>query len=453
MKVITQKFELLPLTRNQKITETSFYHEFRECTKAFQIMSNEFCRIACEIDLFENQEFRNAKGNPSFSTMNRLVSRFRTKQEGLDHLPEFVYMKKTKSGWKAKRLHANRYMNDDGKCYAYDILNKCGARDLNSVKDRFKESWFAKGKKVNHFYFNTLYGLGWKKKIVKRMPIIPAHICDGKSISGDQYKLKINEQDPKKSILRSFGSIKHAMRIVLHRSLKGEPKTMEIVEENGRLFACISVRLSEENKIEKVLLNDNSPMIGLDFGIKDHVIDDQGNKYNFPKNQAIDNKIKNLQRILSTKKFGSNNWHKLNNKISDLRAKQTRSHDHQIHNFTKKMVDNFDAIALEDYKQSEIISKNQADKSRTKKMKSATNKKALEGNIFALKSQLKYKSDLYGKHYAEINPAYTTQDCSECGHRNSELTLQDRMWTCPSCGTEHDRDVNSAKNVLQSAKF
>jgi IS605 OrfB family transposase len=117
------------------------------------------------------------------------------------------------------------------------------------------------------------------------------------------------------------------------------------------------------------------------------------------------------------------------------------------------MVDNFDAIALEDYKQSEIISKNQADKSRIKKMKSATNKKALEGNIFALKSQLKYKSDLYGKHYAEINPAYTTQDCSECGHRNSELTLQDRMWTCPSCGTEHDRDVNSAKNVLQSAKF
>lgn len=453
MKVITQKYELLPLTRNEKTTKTPFYHEFRECTKAFQIVSNEFCRIACEIDLLENQEFRNAKGNPSFSIMNRLISRFRTKQEGLDNLPEFLYFKKTKSGWKAKRLHANRYMNEGGECYAYDILNKCAARDLNFVKDRFAESWFTKGKKVNHFYFKTLYGLGWTKKIQKRMPITPAHICDGKSISGDQYKLEINEENPRKSILRSFGSIKHPMRIVLHRPLKGQPKTIELKEENGKLFACISVSLDGEHKIEKVSLDNDSPMIGLDFGIKDHVIDNKGNKYNFPKNQAIDNKIKKLQQILSTKKFGSNNWHKLNNRISDLRAKQTRSHDHQIHNFTKKMVDDFDAIALEDYKSSEIISKNQADKSKTNKMKSATNKKALEGNIFALKSQLKYKSDLYGKHYALVNPAYTTQDCSECGHRNSELTLEDRAWTCSSCGTEHDRDINSAKNVLQSAKF
>ena len=453
MKIITQKYELLPLTRNVKITDTSFYKEFVECKKAHQIILNEMVRIACQIDHYENREFRNAKGNPNFNAMNRLVSKFRTKQEGLDNLPEFLFFKNTKSGLKAKRLHASRYMNEDGENYGYEILNKSYARDLNFVKDICNESWYTKGKSLNYSYREFLHGLGWRKKINKRMPIIPRHICDGKSIAGDTYKLEYNEKEPTKSILRFFGSIKHPMRIVMHRPLMGQAKTMEIVEENGRLYACISVTIDDNHKTELVKLNKNSNKIGLDFGIKDHVVDSNGERYNFPKNQVIDEKVKKLQQILSTKKYGSNNWRKLKNRIATLKARQTRSHDDKIHNFTKQIVNNNDAIAVEDYKSSEIIAKTQSDKTKTNRVKSAINKKSLEGNIHAIKIQLKYKSSLYGKHCALVDPAYTSQDCSSCGHRKSDLELSDRSYTCDNCGTEHDRDINAAKNVLALSDF
>lgn len=453
MKTITQKFRLLPLTRSQKIEDTEAFKQYIQCAKAFQIISNEFCRIACQIHRLENKEFRNKKGNPGFVSMNKLVSRFRTTKEGLDNLPEFVYMKKAKSGWKAKRLHGNRYMNDDGECYGYDILNNCSARQLNYVKDRFAESWFTKGKKVNHFYFENLAGLGWEKKITQRMPITPSHICDGNSIAGDDYKYKINEDDPLKSTLLSFGTIKNPLRLVLHRPFLGTPKTLEITYKNGELYACFTIEIFEDNKTPLIPKKDIEKKIGLDFGIKNHIIDSKGNTYNFGKDKKIEKKISKLQTDLSKKKWGSNNYHKLLKRINKLKTMQTRRHDHSIHNFSKSIVVNNDAIAIEDYKSKEIIKKTSSDKSLTNKHKANINKKSLEGGIFEIKTQLQYKSSLYGKHFAKIDPAYTTQDCSSCGHRNTELDLNDREWTCPKCGEHHDRDQNASKNILKRSGF
>ncbi|MEN6514368.1 zinc ribbon domain-containing protein [Methanoculleus sp.] len=39
--------------------------------------------------------------------------------------------------------------------------------------------------------------------------------------------------------------------------------------------------------------------------------------------------------------------------------------------------------------------------------------------------------------------------CSVCGYRKADLTLKDREWTCPDCGTTHDRDLNAAINTKQ----
>jgi len=256
-----------------------------------------------------------------------------------------------------------------------------------------------------------------------------------------------------KSTLLSFGGIKSPLRLVLHRPFLGKLKTLEVINQDGELYACFTIEVSEDNKTPLMKKKDIKNKVGLDFGIKDHVSDDSGNAYNFPKDKKVEAKISELQVSLSRKKWGSNNYHKLLKRINKLKTAETRRHDHAIHNFTKSIVDQNDAIAIEDYEVIGIVEKTSSDKSLTNKQKANTNKKALEGGIHSIKTQLEYKSSLYGKHFKKVDPAYTTQDCSSCGYRNTELTLDDREWTCPECGEHHDRDQNASKNVLKASGF
>ena len=65
------------------------------------------------------------------------------------------------------------------------------------------------------------------------------------------------------------------------------------------------------------------------------------------------------------------------------------------------------------------------------------------------RTMLEYKTARYGRHLIVIDRWYpSSKTCSACGHVLAALSLDRRHWTCPSCGTRHDRDINAAKNIL-----
>jgi len=58
---------------------------------------------------------------------------------------------------------------------------------------------------------------------------------------------------------------------------------------------------------------------------------------------------------------------------------------------------------------------------------------------------LNYKAEWLGKKVLKIGRFEPSSKlCSVCGYKNKELKLSDRAWTCPECGTSHDRDINAA---------
>ena len=59
-----------------------------------------------------------------------------------------------------------------------------------------------------------------------------------------------------------------------------------------------------------------------------------------------------------------------------------------------------------------------------------------------------WKAACAARRFIAVNPAYTSQECSGCGHRKTDLTLADRVYHCLSCGLVMDRDLNAAVNIL-----
>jgi putative transposase len=73
-------------------------------------------------------------------------------------------------------------------------------------------------------------------------------------------------------------------------------------------------------------------------------------------------------------------------------------------------------------------------------------------SLYKLVQMIKYKSKWYEKTFIQIDRFYpSSQICSECGYQKHDLTIDIREWTCPSCKTKHNRDVNAAKNILKKA--
>ncbi len=85
--------------------------------------------------------------------------------------------------------------------------------------------------------------------------------------------------------------------------------------------------------------------------------------------------------------------------------------------------------------------------------KSGLAKSVLDAGLGGFRRQLEYKAERAGRTLVVIDRWYpSSKTCSACGHLLEKLSLSTRHWSCPSCGTRHDRDVNAAKNIFAAGR-
>ena len=76
-----------------------------------------------------------------------------------------------------------------------------------------------------------------------------------------------------------------------------------------------------------------------------------------------------------------------------------------------------------------------------------------ELSLYRFQEMLRYKSEWHNRNLVEIDRFFPSSKlCSICGYKKTDLTLKDREWTCPDCGTTHNRDINAAVNILNEGK-
>lgn len=290
-----------------------------------------------------------------------------------------------------------------------------------------------------------------------------------------QLKKGAIHQDENYVILPKCGTVK----CVFHRKIDGVIKDMPYVTisrtTTGEFYISIIALCESPDAPTSVATESNT--VGIDMGLKDLAILDDGTKF---ERIAVDAKIekrkKRLQRRLA-KKVGakkgqkkSNNFLKLQRKISKLDAKVARRREHYQYNVVAQIAaKDCEYIGIEDLNVKGMSASGRAKKKLTaeeyaklskcdkkkynRKKNKGFNKSILNAGFYSFKTKLEHKASQNGKEVVAIGRFYaSSQTCSSCGAKNKKVkNLKVREWTCQECGTFHDRDVNAAKNIRNEA--
>lgn len=209
--------------------------------------------------------------------------------------------------------------------------------------------------------------------------------------------------------------------------------------KSGKYFLSINVEM-EDTELKRFEHTDKQ--VGIDIGVKDFVITSDGeafkNKHFLKK---VENKMKRIQRQLSRKVKGSNNRENQRVKFAKLYERMTNKKEAYINHVVNELLKSYDTIFMEDLNVNGMLKNH----SIAKAIK--------EVGFTRLKQVLTKKAIANDKQVVFVDRFYpSSKTCSVCGYKKEDLTLNDRSWVCPQCGTKHDRDINAAVNILLEGK-
>ncbi|MFJ9584501.1 RNA-guided endonuclease InsQ/TnpB family protein [Streptomyces acidicola] len=236
-----------------------------------------------------------------------------------------------------------------------------------------------------------------------------------------------------KLLLPKIGEVK----VRWSRTLPTTPSSVTVIKDAaGRYFASFVIETDPEQDRTRFSEPDSDTAVGIDLGLTHFAVLSDGTKIASPRFlRRAEKKLKKAQRELSRKQKGSRNRAKARLKVARAYAKVTDARREFHHQLSTQLIRVNQAVAVEDLAVSGLA--------RTKLAKSVH-----DAGWSQFLHMLEYKAQRYGRTFVRIGRFEpTSQVCSTCGHREGPKPLEVREWTCPACGTLHDRDHNAAKNI------
>ena len=231
-----------------------------------------------------------------------------------------------------------------------------------------------------------------------------------------------------------------------YKELIGDITSLTISKEGEKYLCSINCKNVPTYDLPKT-----GKKVGIDPNSKKLSFSDGMEKDNPKPDLTLKKKKKFLNKSLSRKKKGSRAFNKVKRSLQKLYRKIRNQRTDYINKLSTEIIKDYDFIAFEKTNNESV----------NKFLKGHWNDNA----YYDLRNKLSYKAEWCGKEYREVDPKYTTQRCSNCGHigkikvqiSNKSWLIKDKVdinvkeWKCPECDTLHDRDINAAHNILDKA--
>lgn len=216
------------------------------------------------------------------------------------------------------------------------------------------------------------------------------------------------------------------------RAIEGKIKTVTIKRDNLDnlyLYVICDVRLDNQNRTM------TGKIASFDFGLKTFLTSHTGEKIESPMFYTkLSTAIAKANRKLSRKNKLSNNHKKARTELSSIYQKLINKRNDHHFKLANKLAKEYDYLFFEDL--------------NIKQMQKVYGKKISDLSFSSFLKILDYECQKYGSKLIKIDRYYpSSKTCSVCGSINNNLKIKDKSWICQSCGTEHDRDINAAKNI------
>jgi len=220
-----------------------------------------------------------------------------------------------------------------------------------------------------------------------------------------------------------------------NRTFDGKIGTVTISKSaTGKYYASVLVDDGKELPAKAPITEDTA--VGIDVGIKDFAVLSNGQTFANPKYlEKEEKRLAVLQRRFARKQKGSNRRERARRAVAKQYEVVRNKRTNFLHQVTSRIVRENQTIIIEDLNVDGML-KNHC---LAKHISSAS-----WSEFFR---QLEYKCEWQGKNLIRIGRFEPSSKLCTCGYKNDALTLSDRSWTCPKCGTTHDRDLLAAQNI------
>lgn len=246
-------------------------------------------------------------------------------------------------------------------------------------------------------------------------------IDDRFTLSNDQFRI-----DGKRIRIPKLGWVK--MREVLR--FTGRIVCATVSRTAAHWYASITVDTQDAQRSQA----ENQGAVGVDFGVAHLATLSTGEKVAGPKAlRTLLDRLRRLSRSLSHKAKGSCNRKKAKAKLARLHARIANVRANGLHQLSAHITRRFHTIGIEDLHVKGMLANR------------CLSRAIADMGFAELRRQLAYKAQRRGGQVVVIDRWYpSSKTCSCCLHELEVLDLGTRQWTCPGCGTLHDRDVNAA---------